>query len=159
MAVVFLNQKISTRVLLMGSPLYFAALPVQPFCMGYLEETCRTWFDILIHASTTQKIVCCFELSLFSCLLTFIYQLIVKRMRAFVHRCLLLLWSIQPFYSRMTRRNKLRYLFHIQVWVKVVVFRRSNANPAFDLFYPRVLPPLCQDGHENCTISHEFLMQ
>ena len=55
--------------------------------MGYLEEICRTRFDILIHASTTQKIICSFELSLFSCILTFVYQLIVKGMCAFIHQC------------------------------------------------------------------------
>ena len=63
---------------------------------------------------------------LFSCILTLVYQLIVKSMRAFVYRCLLLLWSVKPFYRRMTRRNKLQYLFHIQDWVKEVVPRRSN---------------------------------
>ena len=51
--------------------------------------------------------------ALFSCILTLVYQLIVKSMRAFVHRCLWLLWSVKPFYSGMTRRNKLQYLFHI----------------------------------------------
>ena len=114
-------------------------------------------FDMLNRASTTQKIVCSFELSLFSCLLTLVYQLIVKSMHAFVYRCLSLLWFVKPFYSRMTRRNKLQYLIHIQDWVKAVVFFRSNAHPAFALFYPGVLPPLCQDCHENCTLSHEFL--
>ena len=128
-------------------------------CMGYPEEICWTWFDILIYASTTQKVICSFELSLFSCLLTFVYQLIVKSMRAFVYRCLLLLWSVKPFYRGMTRRNKLQYLIHIQDWVKVVVFHRSNANPAFALFYLGVLPSLCQDCHENCTTSYEFLTQ
>ena len=92
-------------------------------------------FDMLNHASTTQKIVCSFELSLFSCLLTLVYQLIVKIMCACLHRCLLLLWSVKPFHSGMTRRNKLQYLIHFQDWVKVVVFRRSNINPAFVLFY------------------------
>ena len=99
--------------------------------MGYPEEICWTWFDILIYASTTQKIICSFELSLFSCLLTLVYQLIVKSMRAFVHRCLWLLWSVKPFYSGMTRRNKLQYLFHIQDWVKEVVLRRSKCQSSF----------------------------
>lgn len=107
-----LNWTITTRVLLMSSPLYIVALPVLPFWMGYPEEICWTSFDMLHHASTTQKIVCSFELSLFSCLLTLVYQLIVKIMCAFVHRCLLLLWSVKPFYPRMTRRNKLQYLIH-----------------------------------------------
>ena len=73
---------------------------------------------------------------LFSCILTLVYQLIVKSMRAFVHRCLLLLWSVKPFYPEMTRRNKLQYLIHIQDWVEAVVFRRSNANPAFGSALP-----------------------
>ena len=121
-----LDQKITIRVLLMSSPLYIVALPVLPFCMGYPEELCWTSFDMLNHASTTQKIVCSFELSLFSCPLTLAYQLIVKSMRAFVYRCLILLWSVKPFYHRMTRRNKLQYLIHIQDWVKVVVFHGSK---------------------------------
>ena len=131
-----MNQNITIRVLLRSSPFIIVTLPVLPLCMGYPEETCRTWFDILIYASTTQKTICSFELSLFSCLLTFVYQLIVKRMHAFVYRCLLLLWSVKPFYRGMTRRNKLQYLIHIQDWVKVVVFRRSNANPTFGSVLP-----------------------
>ena len=121
-----LNWNITTGLFLMGSRFYIVTLPVLLFCMGYPEELCWTRFDILIYASTTQKVICSFELSLFSCLLTFVYQLIVKSMRAFVYRCLLLLWSVKPFYRRMTRRNKLQYLFHIQDWVKEVVLRRSN---------------------------------
>ena len=120
------DRKITIRVLSMGSRFYIVILPVLPFCMGYPEEICRTSFAMLNHASTTQKIVCSFELSLFSCLLTLVYQLIVKSRRAIVHRYLLLLWSVKPFYRRMTRRNKLQYLFHIQDWVKEVVLRRSN---------------------------------
>ena len=108
-----LNWNITTGLFLMSSPLYIVALPVLPFCMGYPEEICWISFDMLNHASTTRKIVCSFELSLFSCLLTLVYQLIVKIMCAFVHRCLLLWWSVKPFYSGMTRRNKLQYLIHI----------------------------------------------
>ena len=92
-----LNWTITTRVLLMSSPLYIVTLPVQPFRIGYPEETCWALLNILIYASTTQKIICSFELSLFSCLLTFVYQLIVKGMHAFVYRCLLPLWSVKPF--------------------------------------------------------------
>ena len=47
------------------------------------------------------------------------------------YRCLLFLWSVKPFYSGMTRRNKLQYLIHIQDWVKVVVSRRSKCQPSF----------------------------
>ena len=73
-----LNWTITTRVLLMSSPLYIVTLPVQPFRIGYPEETCWALLNILIYASTTQKIICSFELSLFSCLLTFVYQLISR---------------------------------------------------------------------------------
>ena len=50
-----LDQKITTGVLSMGSPFYIVTLPVQPFCIGYPEETCWALLDILIYASTTQK--------------------------------------------------------------------------------------------------------
>ena len=53
-----LNWNITTGLFLMRSPLYIVALPVLPFCMGYPEEICWTSFDMLIHASTTQKIIC-----------------------------------------------------------------------------------------------------
>ena len=101
------------------------------FLHGLSGRNMLNSFDMLIYASTTQKIICSFELSLFSCLLTLVYQLIVKSMRAFVHRYLLLLWSVKPFYSGMTRRNKLQYLIHIQDWVKAVVFRRSKCQSSF----------------------------
>ena len=97
------------------------------FLHGLSGRNMLNSFDMLIYASTTQKVICSFELSLFSCFLTFGYQLIVKSMRAFVYRCLLFLWSVEPFYSGMTRRNKLQYLIHIQGWVKAVVFHGSNA--------------------------------
>ena len=128
--------------------------------MSYPEEICWTWFDILIYASTTQKIICSFEL-LF--LVVFWPSSINWWSRA-CHALMLIdayyfLWSVGPFYSRMTRRNKLQYLIHIQDWVKVVVFRKSNAKPAFALFYLGVLFYLCQEYHRNCTISYELLMQ
>ena len=66
--------------------------------------------NLCIHKSESYMFP---ELFLLSCILTFIYQLIVKGMRAFVYRCLLLLWSVKPFYSGMTRRNKLQNLIHI----------------------------------------------
>ena len=80
----FLNQKITTRVLSMSSTFYIVTLPVLPLCMGYPEETCWTLLDILIYASTTQKVICSFELSLFSYFPALVYQLIVKSMCAIV---------------------------------------------------------------------------
>ena len=41
-------------------------------------------FDMLIHASTTRKVICSFELSLFSCILTLVHQLLVKSSCALV---------------------------------------------------------------------------
>ena len=88
------------------------------FLHGLSGRNMLNLFDMLIYASTTQKIICSFELSLFSCFLTFVYQLIVKITCPFVHRCLLFLWSVKPFYSRMTRRNKLQHLIHFLDWSK-----------------------------------------
>ena len=70
---------------------------VLPPLHGLSERNMLNLFDILIHASTTQKNICSFGLSLFSYFLALVYQLIVKSMRAFVYRCLLLLWSVKQF--------------------------------------------------------------
>ena len=72
------NRKITTKVLLTSSRFYAATLPVLPFCMGYPEEIWWALLDILIYASMTQKSICSFELSLFSCIPTPVYQLIVR---------------------------------------------------------------------------------
>ena len=98
--------------------LYLSAWVIRKKYVGFVRHA-----KPCIHNSENRM---SFELSLFSCLLTLVYQLIVKSMRAFVRQCLLLLWSVKPFYRGMTRRNKLQYLFHIQDWVKEVVLRRSN---------------------------------
>ena len=126
----------TTRALSMSSPCYIVTLPAQPFCMGYPEELCWTWFDILIYASTTQKTVCSFELSLFSCLLTFVYQLIVKSMRAFVYRCLLLLWSVKPFYRGMIGETNSSTSSISRIGSKQLCSTDQNASPAFDSVLP-----------------------
>ena len=54
------------------------------FLHGLSGRNMLNLFDILIHASTTQITICSFGLSLFSCIPTFIYQLIVKSMCAIV---------------------------------------------------------------------------
>ena len=100
------------------------------------------------------------ELFLFSCIPTIPYQLIAKSMCEFEFiNALLFLWSVKPFYSGMTRRNKLRYFIHLQDWVKAVVICKSNANPAFDSVLPWSITVLCQECHENCTTPCEFLTQ
>ena len=121
------NRKITTRVLLTSSRFYAVTLSVLPSLHGLSG---RNLLNLVRHDNPcihNSEIICSFQLSHFSCLLTLVYQLIVKSMRAFVHRCLLFLWSVKPFYSGMTRRNKLQYLIHIQDWVKAVVSRRSDA--------------------------------
>ena len=156
LAGVLLNQNMTTRVLSMSSPLYIVALPVLPFRMGYPEEICWTSFDMLIHASTTQKILCSYELSLFSCLLTLVYKLLVKSMRAFVYRCLLPLWSVKPFCPEWLGETNSSTSSISRIGSKQLCFADQIANSAFVLLYLGVLPPLCQNCHENCTNSHEF---
>ena len=114
MAEVLLNQKITTRVLLMSSPFHIVNLHVLPFQHRLSGRNMLNLFGILIHVSTTQKIVCSIELSLFSCIPVFIYLLIVKSNCAFVLSMLIILVVHQAILFRMTRRNKLQYLIHIQ---------------------------------------------
>ena len=118
--------KYHNRIILDEFSIIYCGSASSTFLHGLSGRNLWNSFDMLNHAPTTQKIICSFELSLFSCLLTFVHQLIVKSMCAFAYRYLLLLSSIKPFYRGMTRRNKLQYLFHIQDWVKEVVLRRSN---------------------------------
>ena len=121
-----LDQKITIRVLLRSSPFINRDSASSTFLHGLSGRNMLNLArhtNPCIHNSENHMFL---ELSLFSCILTLVYQLIVKSMRAFVYRCLLLLWSVKPFYRRMTRRNKLQYLFHIQDWVKEVVLCRTN---------------------------------
>ena len=117
-------------------------------------------FDILTDASTTQKYICSFELSLCSCISILVYQLIVKSMCAFMF--------IDAFYScGPSSRSSSEWLGETNSstssisWIgsKQLYSVDQNAKPAFVLFYLGVLPPLCQDFHENCTTSYEFLTQ
>ena len=96
------------------------------FLHGLSGRNMLNSFDMLVHASTTQKIICSFELSLFSCFLALVYQLIVRSNCAFVLSMLITLVVRQAILSWMTWRNKLQYIIHIQDWVKEVVLRRSN---------------------------------
>ena len=108
-----LDQKITTRVLSMSSPFYIVTLLVLPFCMGCPEEmlSFARHTNLCIHHLESYMFL---ELFLFSCIPTILYQLIAKSMCAFVFiNALLFLWSVKPFYSGMTRRNKLQYLIHI----------------------------------------------
>ena len=120
------QKKITIRVLLRSSPFINRDSASSTFLHGLSGRNMLNLVrhtNLCIHNSESYMFL---WVVLFSCILTLVYQLIVKSMRAFVYRCLLLLWSVKPFHRRMTRRNKLQYLFHIQDWVKEVVLRRSN---------------------------------
>ena len=55
-----------------------------PSLHGLSKGNMLNLFDMLIHASTTRETICSFELSLFSCFLALVYQLIVRSDYAFV---------------------------------------------------------------------------
>ena len=108
-----LDQKITIRVLLRSSPFINRDSASSTFLHGLSGRNMLNLVrhtNLCIHNSENYMFL---WVVLFSCILTLVYQLIVKSMHAFVHRCLLLLWSVKPFYRRMTRRNKLQYLIHI----------------------------------------------
>ena len=128
---------------------YFSAWVIRK---KYVEFVWHT--NPCIHNSEN---ICSVELSLFSCLLTFVYQLIVKSMRAFVHRCLLLLWSVKPFYSGMTRRNKTPVPHPYSGLGQSSCVLQLKYQSSFCSVLPKVLPTLCQECHENCTFSYELL--
>jgi hypothetical protein len=134
-------------------------LPILSFCMGYPEEICWALFDMLTYASTTQKIMCFFELSLFSCIPTIVYKLIVKSMCA----C-----SSVPIYSYGPSSHSIsEWLGEANTstsstsWIgsKQLYSAYQEANPASSLFYLGVLSSLCQECHGNCTSSYGFLIQ
>ena len=65
-------------------PIHIVTLPVLPPLHGLPGRNMLNLFDILIHASTTQKSICSLGLSLFSYFLALVYQLIVRSNCAFV---------------------------------------------------------------------------
>ena len=108
-----LNWNITTGLFLRSSPFINRDSASSTFLHGLSGRNMLNLVrhtNLCIHNSENYMFL---WVVLFSCILTLVYQLIVKSMRAFVHRCLWLLWSVKPFYSGMTRRNKLQYLFHI----------------------------------------------
>ena len=82
---------------------------------------------------------------LFSCLLTLVYQLIVKSMRAFVYRCLLLLWSVKPFCPEWLGETNSSTSSISRIGSKKLCSTLQIANPAFVLLYLGVLPSLYRD--------------
>ena len=64
--------------------IHIVNLPVLLLLHGLTGRNMLNLFDILIHASTTQKNICSLGLSLFSYFLALVYQLIVRSNCAFV---------------------------------------------------------------------------
>ena len=110
--------KYHNRIILYEFSIIHCGSASSTFLHGLSGRNMLNLFDMLNHASTTQKTICSFELSLFSSILTSVYQLIVRI-------------GSKPSYSGMTRRNKLQYLIHFQDWVKVVVLHRSKCQSSF----------------------------
>ena len=71
--------------------IHIVTLLVLPPLHGLSGRNMLNLFDILIHASTTQKNICSFGLSLFSYFLALVYQLIVRSNCAFVLSMLIIL--------------------------------------------------------------------
>ena len=151
-----LDQKIATRVLSMSSPFYIVILLVLPFCMGCPEEmlSFARHINLCIHNSENYMFL---WVVLRSCILTLVYQLIVKSMRAFVCRCLLLLWPVKPFRPEWLGETNSSTSSISRIGSKQLYSADQNANPASGLLYPEVLPSLWQEFHENCTTFCEFL--
>ena len=125
-----------------------------------IRKKCWASLDILIYASTTQKNICSFELSLFSCILTSVYQVIVRNSCAIVFVSVYYLCgpssrSISEWLGEINSST----LFISRIGSKQLYFADQNATQLLILFYPGVLPSLRHDRHENCTISYEFLTQ
>ena len=144
----------------MGSRFYIVTLPAQPFCMGYPEELCWTWFDILVYASTTQKVICSFELSPFSYIPTFIYQLTVRSSRALVLSMPITLVVCQAilFWNDQEKQTPVPHPY-LGLGQSSCIPQVKMPIQLLILFYPEVLPSWCQECHENCTNSYEFLMK
>ena len=123
-------------------------------------------FDILTYASTTQKDICSFELSLCSCIPILVYQLIVKFMSCIrVLRCVLFLWSVKPFYFIMNRRNKLQNLIYlglgqsnciprIKMPIQLLFCSTSEYYPLYVRIVMRIAPFLLNSWHSDTSCHH-----
>ena len=96
---------------------------------------------------------------LFSCILTPVYHLIVKSMRAFDvdadFSCGLSSHSIPEWLGETNSSTS----SISRIGSKKLCSADQIANPAFVLFYLGVLPSLYRDCYRNCTPSYELLVQ
>ena len=150
------DRKITIRVLLRSSPFINRDSASSTFLHGLSGRNMLNLVrhtNLCIHNSENYMFL---WVVLFSCILTLVYQLIVKSMRAFVCRCLLLLWPVKPFRPEWLGETNSSTSSISRIGSKKLCSADQIANPAFVLFYLGVLPPLCQNCHENYTNSHEF---
>ena len=138
-----LNRKITTRVLLRSSP-FIIVTASSTFLHGLSGRNMLKSFDMLIHASTTRKIICSFELSLFSCILTLVYQLIARSSYAFVftdayYSCGLSSHSIPEWLGETNSSTS----SISRIGSKQLCSANQILIQAFGLFDPEVLPTLC----------------
>ena len=113
--------------------------------------------NLCVHNSENYMIL---WVDLFSCILTLVYQLIVKSSCA--------LELIDAYYSCGPASHSIpEWLGETNsstssisgIGSKHLYSADQNANPASGLFYLEVLPSLYQEYHGNCTPSYEFLMR
>ena len=154
-----LDQKITIRVLLRSSPFINRDSASSTFLHGLSGRNMLNLVrhtNLCIHNSVSYMFL---WVVLFSCILTLVYQLIVKSMHAFVHRCLLLLWSVKPFCPEWLGETNSSTSSISRIGSNKLCSADQIANPAFVLLYLGVLPSLYRDCYRNCTPSYELLVQ
>ena len=102
-----------------------------------IRKKCWASLDILIYASRTQKNICSFELSLFSCILTSVYQVIVRNSCAIVfvsvyYSCGPSSHSISEWLGETNSSTS----SISRIGLKQLYSADQNANPAFDFVLP-----------------------
>ena len=152
-----LDQKITIRVLLRSSPFINRDSASSTFLHGLSGRNMLNLVrhtNLCIHNSESYMFL---WVVLFSCILTLVYQLIVKSMRAFVYRCLLLLWSVKPFCPEWLGETNSSTSSISRIGSKQLYSADQMPIQLLVMFCLGVLTPLCQNCHANCTNSHEFL--
>ena len=135
-----LNWNITTGLFLRSSPFINRDSASSTFLHGLSGRNMLNLVrhtNLCIHNSENYMFL---WVVLFSCILTLVYQLIVKSMRAFVYRCLLLLWSVKPFCPEWLGETNSSTSSISRIGSKKLCSADQIANPAFVLLYLGVLP-------------------
>ena len=136
LAGVLLNQQMTTRVLSMSSPFINRDSASSTFLHGLSGRNMLNLVrhtNLCIHNSENYMFL---WVVLLSCILTLVYQLIVKSMRAFVYRCLLLLWSVKPFCPEWLGETNSSTSSISRIGSKKLCSANLIANPAFGSVLP-----------------------